>query len=1228
VTTGAHAPPSLYTTSSYATSRAPSTLDRENPWPGLDSFREADGAFFTGRVEETRQLLRLVGRERLTVLFGRSGLGKSSLLQAGLFPLLRKEGMLPIYVRPAHTEGAPPARQQVLEAIARAAAEHPADAPPADPEQTLWEYFHREGEGFWTADNQLLTPVLVFDQFEEVFTVGAHPERAERTQAFLEELGDLIEGRVPRAVRARIDTGGVERGDFTYGEHGYKVVLSLRADFVSELELLRPRIPSVAGNRMRLGPLTGERALDVTAAGGRTLVPREVGERIVRLVAGEADDDQRDGGAARAPLGDLVIEPTLLSLFCRELNEWRKRKGKESITADLVAGSRSAILSGFYERSVRDLDRRVRAFVEDRLLTVGGYRNSVAEEDARALPAVTPEVLDTLVDRRLIRREERGGHTWLELTHDVLTGVVRESAKARHAEEALARAHAESEAQQRALLDARRRTRGAFLLAAVALAAAVVAGFQWWQLRAARQLVARSEFRSAAQLVEAGDPQAALAWLASSITRDPDFQSSRALALQLLSSSNELPTVLLPDSSTFDAAFAPDGRHVVVAGRGDTRLEVLAVDGSGERRALPGHPEPINSIRFSRDGTRMITASGDGTVRLWDARTWAVLDSLPHGSPVHEAMFSPDGAWITTVASDSVARLWRSDGSGAPLLLDGGGHGIADVAFSPDGQYVLGAALDGAVVEWRLGERRPRRVRRSQGEPLFTIDAGSDSASWFVTGARDGSVYVWAAADTGAPRATLHGHEGAVLDVAVGPSGGRMATTASDGTVRLWDVRTGASLGPALRSGELVWRVGFSADGNRLVTASSDGTRLWEVPWRLPASRRVPEGVGGVIGLSPNGRQMVTSAHDESGRLWLLDGSGPPVELHEPDGMHSYWALFSDGGDRFVTIMNDGDSTQRFRVWSAAERKPVGSMLAVPGRSSDTYVTLSANGRLLAVSGADSTAWVWTVDGGRGVTKLRSDGGRMLDVSFSPDGRRVATVSSDSTIRVWDVAAGRMLATQQVAIGELHVVMFAPDGKSLATGSMDGTVRLWRDNLKGGALVLHGHEGAVSGLVFDSAGRRLASWAPDNAVRLWDTETGVSLGPPLRHDGAIQSVAFTPEGQQVVTIPAASSTSRAPEPRAWRTWTSARADAEAIAALAVGAAHGKLDPKTGAIVPHARQQALAAFRAARARAERATSPAPGSFDAFLRWYFGLSEGAPPAVSRTARADPPSRTRRP
>jgi dipeptidyl aminopeptidase/acylaminoacyl peptidase len=291
-------------------------------------------------------------------------------------------------------------------------------------------------------------------------------------------------------------------------------------------------------------------------------------------------------------------------------------------------------------------------------------------------------------------------------------------------------------------------------------------------------------------------------------------------------------------------------------------------------------------------------------------------------------------------------------------------------------------------------------------------------------------------------------------------------------------------------------------------------------------------------------------------------------------------------------------------------------------------VTLSANGRLLAVSGADSTAWVWTVDGGRGVTKLRSDGGRMLDVSFSPDGRRVATVSSDSTIRVWDVAAGRMLATQQVAIGELHVVMFAPDGKSLATGSMDGTVRLWRDNLKGGALVLHGHEGAVSGLVFDSAGRRLASWAPDNAVRLWDTETGVSLGPPLRHDGAIQSVAFTPEGQQVVTIPAASSTSRAPEPRAWRTWTSARADAEAIAALAVGAAHGKLDPKTGAIVPHARQQALAAFRAARARAERATSPAPGSFDAFLRWYFGLSEGAPPAVSRTARADPPSRTRRP
>ena len=77
----------------------PSTVNPDNPWPGLLAFREADQGYFQGRKTETEELFRLVMRERLTVLFGLSGLGKSSLLQAGLFPMLRRESVFPVYIR-------------------------------------------------------------------------------------------------------------------------------------------------------------------------------------------------------------------------------------------------------------------------------------------------------------------------------------------------------------------------------------------------------------------------------------------------------------------------------------------------------------------------------------------------------------------------------------------------------------------------------------------------------------------------------------------------------------------------------------------------------------------------------------------------------------------------------------------------------------------------------------------------------------------------------------------------------------------------------------------------------------------------------------------------------------------------------------------------------------------------------------------------------------------------
>src|SRR5271169_731201 len=181
------------------------TVDHENPWPGLLSFTEADSEFFRGRDSEISSLKRLVTRERLTVLFGLSGLGKSSLLQAGLFPRLRPENVFPVYPRLDFSSGTDLV-VQVFATITREASTREIEAPTPRNGETLWEYFHREANNFWNSRNRPMMPLLVFDQFEEMFTLGRlDGDRTAATEAFLEQLADLAECRPPAKLKAWID---------------------------------------------------------------------------------------------------------------------------------------------------------------------------------------------------------------------------------------------------------------------------------------------------------------------------------------------------------------------------------------------------------------------------------------------------------------------------------------------------------------------------------------------------------------------------------------------------------------------------------------------------------------------------------------------------------------------------------------------------------------------------------------------------------------------------------------------------------------------------------------------------------------------------------------------------------------------------------------------------------------------------------------------------------------
>lgn len=423
-------------------------LDAENPWPGLESFNESSATFFHGREAEVEELVRALARSDLTVLYGQSGLGKTSVLQAGLFPRLRREDYLPIYIRLDFSEYSAGLIEQVKQRLREAAQEASFEAPELHPEDGLWAAFQRRNFDLWSDRNRPVTPVLVFDQFEELFTLGAHAgARARETQGFLAALACLVENRVPSELTKEFEKHPEAAEEFDFRKRQHKVLLAFREDFLPEIEGLRRLIPSIAQNRLRLLPMSVGQALQVVETSGGALVTRIVAQRIVDFVAGTRGPRQGPETPDPPIAADSCVEPALLSVVCAELNNRRKQAQRNAITVDLLEKAQEDIIADFYTRSLADLDSAVRAFIEDQLLTSSGYRNSYALEDALLLSSVTREAIDRLVGRRVLRLEERSGLKRIELTHDLLAPVVRESRDKRREQQA--RVEAESQARRR-----------------------------------------------------------------------------------------------------------------------------------------------------------------------------------------------------------------------------------------------------------------------------------------------------------------------------------------------------------------------------------------------------------------------------------------------------------------------------------------------------------------------------------------------------------------------------------------------------------------------------------------------------------------------------------------------------------------------------------------------------------------------------------------------------------
>jgi WD40 repeat protein len=1057
-------------------------LDAENPWPGLVSFREEERDFFFGREEETEAVLRLLLRERLAVLFGKSGLGKTSLLRAGVFPRLRGQGILPVYIRLDYKDPAP-FTAQVRQAIEKEAAERGVECPAACPGETLWELFHRREAFFWDAENQVVVPLLAFDQLEEMFSRGG--ERADDIRAFVHELGDLVEGRIPEAVKSRADSADA----FDVDRHDSRVLLSLREDYLADLDGLRSELRSIAVNRFRLRRMNGANALRAVRLAGKSLVDDEVARQVVGFVAGESPGSQQQR-ADDADLAGLRVEPALLSVFCRELNNERLARKAKRITADQLNRERgSKIIADFYERSVADQPAGVRAFIEEYLLTSSGDRDSAAWDNALAEPGVTAEVLDLLESRRLLRIEEVEGRRRLELTHDVLTKAVLASREERrHREKTV-----EAEARERKADQAAKRN----LVIALWLAGLVVAGgvllvmvFRQKQaLETAKQRVEetrndlalanretnkalnRADIQQAAHFAETGHAAQALAALARAVRGTPDDAAARGLLFDLLlRRSWPLPVgSLRHGGGAQPAGFSPDGRFAFAVSP-EHRVAVLRLATGALSQPLAS--TAVSWAAFGPRGERLITAEGS-SVRVWDAASGRPVGApLAHPAAVYWAVLNPDGR-VATADAQGGLRLW--DAASGSLLSGPMAHGGALIVarFNAAGDRLATVAVDGV----RVWDAR-------SGALLSPPPAPGPRVAW---------------AD-------------------ISPEGDRAVTAATDGSVRVWSLAGRKATGRPLPKAERIRSVAFSHDGRRVVTGSWDGTaQVWDAASGRPLLRQLPRHDDEVLdaALSPDGRLLLTGSGDGTARLWDAatgEARSEPVRLDDA----VVAVAFDPAGRHFLTASSDGVA----RVWEIPADHGAPLVLATPGVAASA--SFSPDGRLLvttalSASGAAAPAQVWDTRTGLPVALLRHSQ-RIRSAAFSPDGQRVVTASDDGTARVWEARTGRPAGPPLRHKKPVSSALFSPDGRFIATACEDGRARLW-PGPAGAPEPVHvlEHDKPVRSLRFSRDGQRVITASEDHTVRIWSTRTGMAL-LTLSHPGVVLSAEIGADGRQAVTV--------------------------------------------------------------------------------------------------------------
>ena len=465
------------------------------------------------------------------------------------------------------------------------------------------------------------------------------------------------------------------------------------------------------------------------------------------------------------------------------------------------------------------------------------------------------------------------------------------------------------------------------------------------------------------------------------------------------------------------AAFSHDGRLVVTASE-DRTAKVWELEGKTTWTLKP-HPREVIWAGFGRDSANTVVTVSDKSARLWTNET--TVQVRGHTDWASSADFSPDGQLLVTASQDGSARVWETATGVSIADLLGHTDSVVKARFSSDGKFVATASMDRTVRIWDISTGTQLR-----GHTDWVTSAAFDrSGERVVTTSWDGTAGIWNAR-TGESIRKIEPGIGGLNKAAFSPDGQYVVTGGVKAFARTWNVATGDPQHRLLGHTIELYTAAYSHDGSKIITAGGqDGmVKIWNATTGKEEVSLQPNGsLVTSASFSPDDRSILTTGADQRAQVLNL-ATKASVSFGRHTGI-VYGGAFSADGTRVVTC--SGDLTAR--VWEASTGREIAVLRGHTARLADA--SFSPNGRLVVTSSADKTARVWDASTGRLLVVFENHADLVSSASFSPDGKRVLTSSDDGTARIIDCNVCEASIDDVVELARTRVTReLLPDGRS------------------------------------------------------------------------------------------------------------------------------------------------------------------------------------------------------